>query len=512
MHGSGPNGSGSSSDLNNALLESRTPYLDHNAAAVDDHRPRRRIILDPSGSPNYSSSLPGTFLSAVRQAHNPRLQQPDLHPAPASRQPISDVSDQNDDEDDDDDEDRLGSSSSRSNGLPERRLEYSRLLDSIPRNSDGTTEVVDYAHVHRYTLGPPSDGQQGLIGLATMSDMEDYNRREEWSESDHSDDPSGSDRHDDDEVEGWVGPDRGLNEGRTTDTDEDEDEGALDAMAGSPGELVGERMGPIPMGSRATHFLHRMRMGNMSRTELHFHHAVQHLVRTGHLPQDDLIVRMLLHDLRPHSLGARLREVQRRIQTLPRDPCIRMNYKPSYTHAKHTIQPPFADTIPRAPIAVDLEDEDDDGNVVVVDDDDQRKPFDPRRALEKEDRDALQFAARPMSNVPICASCNCALRTAAEQPEFWLYFLPCGHVIDGLCRDKLGAPNPQLGKRKRDVEEEEADMPTNATAKLQRGVSDQVATPTSNKAQDSIACPVNGCNDYWLYAPGQPSSATRLFA
>lgn len=314
----------------------------------------------------------------------------------------------------------------------------------------------------------------------------------------------------------------------------------------------------------------------MTPEEMHFHHAVQHLVRTGHLPLGDPVVRALLQDARRTSMGAQLRELERRIQALPRWKYVRARYKPQYTHGPGTLRPPFSASLPPAPVSLDL-----------LDDTESRpgeQEWSLERTLAAERGEALRLASQPMgNNVPVCAGCDCALRSAAAEPEFWLYFLPCGHVIDGACRERLGGPKSATGsspvmsntvgsnagsaepshtrppsverdgsaqdgtppedtsgplsitdavaagqKRKRQQDGEAAgqdqhDQPSPSEQLIQgsgslpaQGKIDSGKHPNSARGTDGwhrlVACPAEGCQEHWVYEPGQPTSATRLFA
>lgn len=154
---SGSSGSGPGLDLNNVVLESRTSFLGH-GAEVEDYRQGRRIILGPSGSPIHSSPLPESYLSAVRQAYNPRAQQPEPDSASPSPQSVSD-------QDDEDDEDESDSSSSRSYGSPGPSLEHPRLIAQMPYGPDGSHLVENYA-----------TGRQYLVDRWDMLNWEEHSR------------------------------------------------------------------------------------------------------------------------------------------------------------------------------------------------------------------------------------------------------------------------------------------------------------------------------------------------
>lgn len=285
---------------------------------------------------------------------------------------------------------------------------------------------------------------------------------------------------------------------------------------GHGGRGVGRRPG-----ARARPHEHML----MSHEEIHFHNAVQTVVRTGHLPFDDPIVRAMLRDMRRDSMGARLRELDRRCQALPRGKYVRSKYKPHYTH-RGGVRAPFTASVPTPPVEVDLS----------SDHPRMGEPgFDWAAHLAHEEEKELEAAAQPMNAVPVCAACNCALRSAASQEEFFLYFLPCGHVIDGACRDRLGAPkrvrpeptscSPQpgpaqgspaaLGKRKRpsDASGGRRDVDSQSDGGDNRKPAELWANEAKSQSgfDHLIPCPVEDCMQQWVYAPGKPTSATRLY-
>ncbi len=207
---------------------------------------------------------------------------------------------------------------------------------------------------------------------------------------------------------------------------------------------------------------------------------------------------------------------------------IRKQYKPKYTHGTHAIAAPFSASIIAKPTALDI-------NLG-----DGKNDF---GEVQADDEVTLQ-------NAPICASCNKALQVEAADEAKWLWALPCGHVIDGDCRDRLakrgkyeslretdvnakadstiGDESVQIlehTKRARDTDDDEVNV--NVVEVFSSSPADAAAPPASKRQKLArgggqwkdaggdmnamIPCPVRGCQERWKYKTGEKTSAIHLF-
>lgn len=126
---------------------------------------------------------------------------------------------------------------------------------------------------------------------------------------------------------------------------------------------------------------------------------------------------------------------------------------------------------------------------------------------------------------PICAGCRYALLTGANGNER-IWALPCGHVIDGRCVDRLSgltsAPSIEAagkvkGKSKA-VEAAEDEPPakvarTSARTRPTASLADDSARSTPKKAKKPkrFECPVEGCTQKCSKEPGGKYSAWEAF-
>lgn len=128
---------------------------------------------------------------------------------------------------------------------------------------------------------------------------------------------------------------------------------------------------------------------------------------------------------------------------------------------------------------------------------------------------------------PICPCCRHALVTGANGDER-IWVLPCGHVIDGRCLDKLSGltPPPAVksgsvskgkGKAKaREVLEDEPPAKVARTSARTRATATaaeaKAATPTKPKKPKRFECPVQGCCQKCSKERGGKYSAWEVFA
>lgn len=129
---------------------------------------------------------------------------------------------------------------------------------------------------------------------------------------------------------------------------------------------------------------------------------------------------------------------------------------------------------------------------------------------------------------PICPGCRHALVTGANADER-IWVLPCGHVIDGRCLDRLSgltspsaaveSRTPSKGKGKAKAREAPEDEPpakvarTSARNRATATVAEpKAATPTKPKKPKRFECPVQGCCQKCSKESGSKYSAWEVFA
>ncbi|KDN42738.1 hypothetical protein K437DRAFT_257765 [Tilletiaria anomala UBC 951] len=211
-----------------------------------------------------------------------------------------------------------------------------------------------------------------------------------------------------------------------------------------------------------------------------------------------------------------------------REKYIRKEYKSKYTHGKESSKPPFSDSILPPPISIG-------------DDDDDGAPAGPGAA-----------ANDLTDKTPICAGCDKALQMENEDPLKFLYALPCGHVIDGECRDRLARKMADDKDSMTDPNMSDFQLPDGShgfgggsgSTKRPRGTASDtldsaivapspakgtrselgVVTPVGSSSHTPIPppteiingiarnrCPVVGCHEKWVYNVGSELSCARLF-
>ncbi|KAJ1028901.1 hypothetical protein NDA18_000750 [Ustilago nuda] len=132
---------------------------------------------------------------------------------------------------------------------------------------------------------------------------------------------------------------------------------------------------------------------------------------------------------------------------------------------------------------------------------------------------------------PICSCCRHALVTGANGDER-IWVLPCGHVIDGRCVDKLSGIAPPLGPdavvaertsgkgkgKAKAVEPPEDEPPAKASRTSSRNrptasapATAKEATPKKPKKPKRFNCPVQGCGQRCTKEPGSKYSAWEVF-
>ncbi|KAF6767375.1 Zinc finger, RING/FYVE/PHD-type [Kalmanozyma brasiliensis GHG001] len=130
---------------------------------------------------------------------------------------------------------------------------------------------------------------------------------------------------------------------------------------------------------------------------------------------------------------------------------------------------------------------------------------------------------------PICACCRFALVTGANGDER-IWALPCGHVIDGRCVDRLSGlapvPSPETaatgtsskakGKAKAiEATEDEPPAKVTKTSARTRAAASLAAptdaTPKNLKKPKRFECPVEGCKQKCTKEPNSKYSAWEVF-
>ncbi len=125
---------------------------------------------------------------------------------------------------------------------------------------------------------------------------------------------------------------------------------------------------------------------------------------------------------------------------------------------------------------------------------------------------------------PICACCRYALVTgASDDSRIWA--LPCGHVIDGRCVNRLSGltpPSPMPASSSKDKGKAKAtEFEDEPPAKVARTSARTRATASLTDSNDSAAkkskkpkrfeCPVQGCQQKCTKEPGSKYSAWEAF-
>ncbi|KAI3487955.1 hypothetical protein L1887_48038 [Cichorium endivia] len=170
-------------------------------------------------------------------------------------------------------------------------------------------------------------------------------------------------------------------------------------------------------------------------------------------------------------------------------------YDPTWTHP-HEVQPGFSHSIIEPPVDLDTY-------------------FDDK---------AIVTGPLP-DTTPICAGCRHALVTGAnEDQRIWV--LPCGHVIDGRCIDRLsgiekesadgGDDGDVRGKGKAKAVDPPEEEPRSKSARTSARTRASTAaakptTPKKAKKPKRFECPVQGCGQKCSKEPGSKFSAWAVF-